>query len=119
MTINREKRVCDVNVPLISPFTSLGPSGIEPPSSAALCCSACTPLSTPCVWALFSSSIALSCCTTLHKWFMSVCWPPLGRPLTMGIPFCEGAPLGCDIWLGEGEGALRGMATLPDESRKE
>lgn len=109
------------DLPFISPFTSLAPT-LPPsrlPSSAARCCNACTPFSTPCVCALLSSSNWLSCCTTLHRWFMSVCWPPDGRPLTMGMPFCWGAPFICDACEGEGEGAERGMATLPLLSRKE
>lgn len=50
---------------------------------------------------------------------MSVCWPPLGSPLTMGMPFCGAAPF-MAAWEGEAEGEVRGMpAALALLSRKE
>jgi hypothetical protein len=108
-------------MPFSSPFTSRTPSRSAPPSSAARAWIAWTPFTMPWVWALFSSSIWLSCWTTVHRWFMSVCWPPEGRPLTRGMPFCcAPPPLSCEAGgEGEGEGPERGMLTLPVASRKE
>jgi hypothetical protein len=41
---------------------------------------------------------------------MSVCWPPDGSPLTIGMPFCcAPLPLYCEpVCEGDGEGGGRG-----------
>lgn len=49
---------------------------------------------------------------TFHRWCISVCCPPLGRPLTSGMLLCPPPtmPLLCTLLLlGAGEGAARGI----------
>jgi hypothetical protein len=101
-----------------SPFTSAkrpalpftGPPALILPSSAARARSAFTPVMIPAVCRVLSSSIWLSCCTTAQRWFMSVCWPPEGRPFTIGMPFCcAPLPLYCEPFCeGDGDGGARG-----------